>query len=186
MSPCSLHVIRRLIAALAALWIAAGTAVLPAAAAEPARLTLQAGRGPEGAVRLTAAVLDAQGAPVVGVPVAFKARATFGWLALGEVSTDRDGRAQINLPAASRSSEVSAEAGDEGQVRATLRLDGGKPVQPRVRPGRDVLSEMSPQPGFISPYPVPMQVTILTVILGGIWTTYGYVGWLLSRIRSGH
>lgn len=58
-------------------------------------------------------------------------------------------------------------------------------VEPRVRPGREVLSALSPQPGFISPYLVPTQVMLLALVLGGIWTTYGYVAWLLSRIRSG-
>lgn len=47
-----------------------------------------------------------------------------------------------------------------------------------------MLRDLSPQPGFISPYPVPLQVVLLAVILGGIWTTYGYIVWLLSRIRG--
>ena len=55
---------------------------------------------------------------------------------------------------------------------------------PRIRPGRDALSRLSPQPGFISPYLVPLQVALLGLILGGIWTTYGYVVWLLLRIRQ--
>ncbi|MDR7519901.1 MAG: hypothetical protein QN123_10085 [Armatimonadota bacterium] len=57
-------------------------------------------------------------------------------------------------------------------------------LDPAIRPGRYVLRDLSPQPGFISPYPVPLQVVLLAVILGGIWTTYGYIVWLLSRIRG--
>jgi hypothetical protein len=87
------------------------------------------------------------------------------------------------LPASSRFEEIVAEAGDAETVQAAVRLVQGQSVPPIVRPGYDVLVRLSPQPGFISPYPVPPQVFLLTVILGGIWATYGYVVSLLAQIR---
>jgi CHASE1-domain containing sensor protein len=130
-------------------------------------------------------VADAKGAPVVGAPVVIKVRVAFGWLSIARASTDQAGRARVDLPATLRSGEVSAEAGDDGQARAAVRF-GEETLRRQlvVRPGRDALSALSPQPGFISPYPVPLQVALLGLILGGIWTTYGYVVWLLSRIRG--
>ncbi len=53
---------------------------------------------------------------------------------------------------------------------------------PATRPGRDVLRSLTPQPEFISQYPVPQLLT-LGMILGGIWTTYTYLVLLLARIR---
>jgi hypothetical protein len=173
-----------LLAVLAALLIAAGPAALPAIAAEPATLTLQASIGPDGTVRLTVLVVDAKGAPAADASVDVKTRTVFGWLPVGRVSTDAAGRAQLDLPAASAPGEFLAEVGGDGRVRAILRLGQRKPLEPQVRPGREILGELSPQPGFISPYPVPLQVALLAVVLGGIWTAYGYVAWLLGRIRS--
>ncbi|MCL6554351.1 MAG: Ig-like domain-containing protein [Firmicutes bacterium] len=157
----------------------------PASAAEPAGVMLTTAPGPAGAVQVTAVVTDAAGAPVAEVSVVFRARTTFGWLTLGERTTDQTGRARIELPGAVRTAEVRADAGEEGQVRAVVRLHQPAPAAPSVRPGRDVLAQLSPQPGFISPYPVPAQVAALAVLLGGIWTTYGYVVWLLRKIARG-
>jgi len=170
---------------LAGLWVALGLAALPARAAEPAQITLKAESASDGSLGITAVVMDAKGAPAAEVPVVFKARTTFGWLPIREVPTDAAGHARLVLPVTLRPGEVSAEAGAEELIRATVRLDQRRAVEPRVRPGRDVLSALSPQPGFISPYLVPTQLMLLALVLGGIWTTYGYVAWLLSRIRSG-
>ena len=183
MFPRSRWLTRGLVILLGGLWLAAALAVLPAHAAEPARVTVQADAGPGGTLRVTAVVLDARGTPVPEARVAVKVRTTFGWLPAEQASTDAAGRAQVDLPATVRPEELSVEAGDEGLVRATLRLSQARRVAPRVRPGREALSDLSPQPGFISPYPVPMHVALLVVVLGGIWTTYAYMVWLLLRIR---
>lgn len=150
---------------------------------QPARVALAEVEGPEGAVRVIARVFDAAGTPAAQTPVEFKARTTFGWLSLGERTTDEQGRAWIDLPAGGRVREVRAEVGEERRVAATLRT-GGEPPAPRVRPGRDVLRTLSPQPGLISPFLLPEQVALVGSVLGGIWATYGYVGWLLWRIRA--
>ena len=151
--------------------------------AEPARVLLRAQTAPDGTVRVTATVVDASGAPVAEVPAVIKARTTFGWLTLLETSTAGDGVAITTLAAGAPAGEIAVEAGDDGTLRAAMLLGERRVAPLRIRPGRDALSRLSPQPGFISPYPVPIQVTLLGVILGGIWSTYGYVVWLLLRIR---
>ncbi len=171
--------------ALGGLWlgVAMVTLAAPAASAAPARVRLETVAGREGALHLTAVVTDASGAPVAEQTVVFKARTAFGWLLVGERSTDAAGRATVDLPAGARLAEIRVEVGNDGEASATLRLRRSNLPAPQVRPGRDVLERLSPQPGFISPYPVPAQVALLAVVLGGIWTTYGYVAWLLWRIR---
>jgi len=153
--------------------------------AEPARVLLRAQAASDGTVRVTAIVVDARGAPVAEVPLIFKARTTFGWLTLLETSTGKDGTARTTLAAGTTPGEIAVEAGEDGTVRAAILVGERKAAPLRIRPGRDVLRGLSPQPGFISPYPVPLQVTLFGIILGGIWTTYGYVVWLLGRIRQG-
>jgi hypothetical protein len=153
-----------------------------AEAAEPARVILQTEPAADGSVRVTAAVLDAQGASVPEVPVTFRARTTFGWLILAESTTGRDGRAQTTVPAGN-AWEITVEAGEDGTARAAILLGERNMSSPRVRPGRDRLLGLSPQPGLISPHPVPFQVALLGLILAGVWSTYGYVIWLLLRIH---
>lgn len=166
--------------------LALTTAILLAApsveGAEPARVVLQAATTPDGRTRLTATVTDGRGAPVAGTPVTFKMRTTFGWLTLLETSTAKDGIARTALgPGAA--AEIAVQAGEDGEIRAALLVGEEKAAPPRTRPGYDVLRGLSPQPGFISPYPVPLQVALFGGILAGVWTTYGWVVWLLLRIR---
>lgn len=184
MSQRSGRLIRLALGALAGIWIAITLAPGPTLAGEPAKVTVEIQREQDGRFRATAVVVDAAGGPAADVPVVLKARTTFGWLTLADATTDASGRARVLLPRAPRTGEIAAEAGDDGQVRATIRLGEARITEPAQRPGREALSALSPQPGLISPYPVPLQVALLGLILGGIWATYGYVAWLLSRIRS--
>lgn len=172
-------------AGLLAVWIGVALLALPVGAAEPNRVTARVEEGTRGGLLVTATVVDARGEPAADVPLVLKVRTTFGWLSLARGFTDAAGRIQAGLPPTLRAGEVVAEAGDEGEVQAVVRFGEARPVEPALRPGREVLRDLSPQPGFISPYPVPLQVALLAVILGGIWATYGYIVWLLSRIRAG-
>lgn len=156
---------------------------MPARAAEPASVKFAVETRPMGAVRVTATVIDAQGAPVPDVSVIVRAKTTFGWLKVAEGTTDPRGQIRAELPASSRFEEIAAEAGDAETLQAAIRLEQGRPTGPVVRPGYTTLARLSPQPGFISPYPVPLQVILLSVILGGVWITYGYVVFLLVRIQ---
>lgn len=157
-----------------------------ARAAEPARLVLKVETAADGTVRVLATVTDKSGAPVAEAPVTFRARTAFGWLTLVETTTGPDGRARTILSAPIRGGEISAETGEEELIRATILAGEVPAFVPQIRPGHERLRSLSPQPGFISPYPVPLQLALFGLVLGGIWTTYGYVVWLLLRIRRGH
>lgn len=166
------------------LWLAIAPvlAVTPVHAAEPAALRLTAKRSPGGTV-LAATVTDAGGAPVAGAAVTFKVRTTFGWLVIGEAATDQAGRATVTLPSTSHPTEAVVEVEQEsGVLRATILLERAALSEPATRPGRDVLRQLSPQPGLISPYPVA-QMLFLGLIVGGVWLTYAYVVSLLVQIR---
>lgn len=157
-----------------------------AAAEDPFRIMLATRSAPDGRTILTATVLDAQGAPAPDVTIVFKAQTLFGWLHFMDGATDAAGRAAAELPPALRAHTVVVEAGDDSPVRAVLR---GAPVEsgaaPRVRPGREVLREISPQPGLISPYPIPLQVGLLAFLLGGVWAGYAYVVSALVKLWKG-
>lgn len=155
----------------------------PALAAGSMSMTLTVQTLPTGALRVTATVTGPGGAPVPDVSVLMRAKTTFGWLKVAEKPTDGRGQVSAEVPAPSRFDEITAEAGDEETVQAAVRLERGRPAVPAVRPGYERLARLSPQPGFVSPYPVPLQVLLLGVILGGIWATYGYLVSLLVQIR---
>lgn len=153
-------------------------------AAEPAALTLAVQSQEDGTILVIGRVTDSDGNPASEVPVTFQVRTTFGWLLVAEVTTDRTGAARVVLPQMPRSGEIAAEAGDgEKTVHAAKWIDHAAPPAPAIRPGADVLSRLSPQPGFISPYPAPLEVAILALILGGVWSTYAYLVSLLVKIR---
>ncbi len=157
----------------------------PAAAAAPARVTLAVEALLGGGAHVTATVTDARGSPMGDVAVTLRAKTTFGWLRVAAGTTDRRGQMHAVLPASSRFAEIVAEAGEAETLQAAVRLEQGPMSAPGVRPGRAALAPLSPQPGFISPYPVPVLVLLLSVILGGIWVTYGRVVFLLVQIRRG-
>ncbi len=177
---CGLHSFPALLVGLSVLL---GLLAAPAWGGKPAKVLLQVTRGPGSGFRAEARVLDAAGEPVPGTSVGFKVRTTFGWLSLGTFKTDGQGVAWAELPGTAPPWGVRVEAGDEPQVATELQA-GGRPPGPRVRPGREVLRALSPQPGVISPYLLPEQVAVLGILLGGIWATYGYVGWRLWRMRA--
>ncbi|MDQ7819666.1 MAG: hypothetical protein QN173_07910 [Armatimonadota bacterium] len=158
-----------------------GILLLSSGAAAGVALSLES--GPGGRPQVAAVVTDDSGEPVEGATVAFRARTAFGWLPLGEVTTDASGRAVLALPSGRPYPEIEAEVSEPPQ-RAALTLAERPAWRPAVRPGRQVLQALSPQPGLISPYPVP-PLALLGALLGGIWATYGYIVFLLTRIATG-
>lgn len=167
-----------LLMAVAALDLLGATAAL---AGDPANVGITRETMSDGGTRLIATVTDDTGSPVKSAPGTFYGKTVFGWLVLGEAVTNETGRAEITLSALSPYPEVAAEVAGDSELRAAILLERMRPWEPAVRPGPDALRSLSPQPGFISPYPVP-QLLILGVILGGIWTTYAYLVSLLSKI----
>lgn len=150
-----------------------------AAAGTPLSLRVESGAA---GTAVVAVLTDESGAPQEGVSVEFRARTAFGWLPLGEATTDASGRAALVLPAGRTYPEVEVQIADP-PLRAVVSLVRRPPERPAVRPGRGVLETLSPQPGLISPYPVP-PLTLLAVLVGAIWATYGYILVLLARIRA--
>lgn len=155
-----------------------------AAAADPVGLSLAAKVQADGTVLLTATATDARQGPVPDATIRFQVKTTFGWLTVAEATTNRAGEARAVLPQVPLFGEVTAEA-DAGErtLHAAKWIDRATPPAPATRPGYDVLSELSPQPGFISPYPVPLEVILLAIVLGGIWATYVYLVSVLVKIR---
>lgn len=178
-------VVEMLCVVLAAmLWgLLAGPAV--AGPAADYRLALIALDGTGETVRLVARLTDASGATVPDAEVRWKVRTAFGWLQVGTGRTDPEGLARVTIPvAAHRRVEVTAEAAPEGTpALATLAVGSGVMRAPAHRPGADVLTTLSPQPGLISPYPPVRQVAILGPLIGGIWMTYAAIALLLWKIR---
>lgn len=156
--------------------------VATAAGAEPARVALTQETLSGGTIRLTATVTDGAGRTVEGTEVVFQARTAFGWLKLAGVETDRNGRASVDIAATAPYAEVSAQVGEGTAVRAGVRVRQIDRREPVKRPGPGVLRGLSPQPGFISPYP-PVQILFVAVVFSGIWMTYAYLVSLLIRIR---
>lgn len=168
-------------------WVAAGLlmpillvgAAGAVVAGPPAKIDLTRQNGADGLTQITAVVTDADGEPVEGASVTFRMKTAFGWLTVADVESRSDGTAVVVLPPASLYAEIRADAG-EGSV-GVLATSAARP-EPAVRPGRRILRTLSPQPGFISPYPPP-QILFVALILGGIWTTYAYLVAVLMRIR---
>lgn len=155
-----------------------------AAAAEPASLSLVLQVRSDGSVLMTGKVTDGKRLPVSEATVTFQAKTAFGWLVVGEVTTNRAGEAALILPRVPGSGEISAETEAGAQtLRAATLIERSPASAPRTRPGYDTLRALSPQPGFISPYPTPLEVIFLAIVLGGIWITYGYLVSMLGKIR---
>ncbi len=154
---------------------------VPAAAA-PAKISLTRETNDDGSTRIVATVTDAAGAAVKDTAVSFSVRTAFGWLRVAEMNTDAGGTAVLQLDPTMRYAELLAQSEEEPDVRAGLRPAQVERPAPVQRPGSGVLRALSPQPGFVSPYP-PVQILFVAVLLGGIWTTYAYLVLLLARIR---
>lgn len=180
--------LRRRMAALAAAGLLSGLGVLAfagAAQAQMGRLSLKA--RPEAAgVEVVAVLTDPRGRPVPDAEVAFHRRTAFGWLEMGRVTTASDGSARLVVAPRGGSLEVRAEATVEDQtVSESVRLDLGGVRALRVRPGTATLSQFSPQPAFISPYPPLRLLVTLGPLLAGVWLTYAVVVYQLYRIARG-
>jgi len=156
--------------------------ITAAASAAPARISLTRDTDAGGGTRITAAVTDGSGQAVAGAPLAVLVKTAFGWLRLAEVKTGADGRAVALLPPQAPYSEVRVQSDEDPEIHAGLLLRPADRPAPARRPGPNVLRALSPQPGFLSPYP-PVQIAVVAAILGGVWTTYAYLVTLLIRIR---
>lgn len=137
-------------------------------------------------VRAVATLRDNRDRPLADQPVVFSRRTAFGWLAAGTAVTDASGTASVSIPGQALSVEVRAEfvgAGGVGPSLATGRWQVALPRPLRARPGPDALRTFTAQAELISPFPPRWEVFFLALVLGGVWGTYGYVGYQLARVR---
>lgn len=152
-----------------------------------ATLSLSAEPVPDG-IEATATVTDPQGRAVSGAEIVFLRRTTFGWLEVARMTTGADGtvRAVLGLPRGAVHEIKAIAEGEDYTVQRVLRLDPSVEGGPRIRPGEVALEALSPQPGFISPYPpARLLVTLLPVLLG-VWITYTVVAYQLYGIARNH
>ncbi len=110
--------------------------------------------------------------PVVGAPLTFSERTTFGWLLLGNTTTNAQGEAGVTYEPASNGTYtvVIAYAGDGSYAPANTTLT------------LTVFAASAPP----AP-PIPADRLIVFVILavvGGVWATYAFVAFLILGIRS--
>jgi hypothetical protein len=132
--------------------------------------------------RLLRATVTLAGAPLQGVRVTFGATRTFGVLGLGTDMTLDDGTAAVPFPdglpgdvAGTFEAVVSVEAA-QGYVAATVRahLGGAGTVVPEPEPFPHALWSSKPL------WPL---VTVIVVLLTGVWSVYVFVVAQLVRIR---
>lgn len=148
-----------------------------------ATLSLVARRTPDG-IEATAVLADPQGRAVSGVTVAFLRRTTFGWLEVARLDTGAGGTARAVMalpPGLVPEIKAVAEVGDQ-TVEQLARLDLAAAREAPIRPGETTLEALSPQPGFISPYPPVRLLATLMPVLLGVWVTYAVVVYQLTAI----
>lgn len=124
-----------------------------------------------------AVATDSMGRAVKDLPLLFYRRTTFGRLRLGPVKTDQAGVASVTVTATpGQKVEVTAVfPGDNTFARSegSASLDLPPAPEPVKRPPG----------GLITPYPNPIHVLLLTLIVGGVWLTYGTIAYTLIRIK---
>lgn len=137
-------------------------------------------------IQVVATVTDLQGRSLPNTEVTFFRRTAFGWLQEARLTTGADGTARLILGPRGGRLDVRAVAtlGDQ-EVSKTVRLELGEAGSPRERPGEATLATLSPQPGFISPYPPVRLLLTLGPILAGVWLTYAVVVYQLYRVARG-
>lgn len=124
-----------------------------------------------------AVVTDSMGMALMNAPVWFYRKTSFGRLRLGPVMTNQEGVATVVVPAKpGQKIEVSAIfAGSATLARSESSTSVDLPPSPEA--GR------RPPGGLTTPYPNPLHVLLIVVIVGGVWVTYGTVVYTLFRIK---
>ncbi len=111
-----------------------------------------------------------QGIP--GMTLTFSLLTTFGWLRLGNLSTDDSGKAAMDYsPAAASTYTVRVVFNGNAtyapsNATATFTILPAKPTQP---------TGLSPD---------TIIASVILVVVAGVWSTYGFVAWQVAGIRS--
>lgn len=114
----------------------------------------------------------ATAAPVGGAVLSFAEQTTFGWLALGNATTNAQGEAGVNYaPVSAGSYTIAVSYGGNATyapTNATLTVA--------------VIGAASPPPPFFTPDRI--IVLVIVAVVGGVWLTYGFVALLVLGIRN--
>ena len=166
---------------------AAGTAL-------PTRMTvsLEQTVGEEKGVSVAATLIDAREEPVVGAVVQFYVNTTFGPMKIGSSTTDATGKASITY-----------NPGGPGQLQFTVVYAGAAKYEPSTTAGSVIYQargmaergdefpfvlgqNMSPDIRLVgSPWSISLLiVTIVGLVVGGVWATYLFVAKQLVDIRK--
>ena len=153
--------------------LAASATPRPLAAA-PTQLTLTLTQS--GGTAVAKAVLrDATGRPLRKGEVTFLRKTTFGQVTLATDTTGFDGDVSTNFAVyPGQSVQVTAQYGGGpglGASQAKAQF---------ILPPAPILRTL----GIYSQVPNPWYIAILVVVLGGIWSAYGYALALIRRIRG--
>ena len=122
---------------------------------------------------LVASLRDtATDAPVGGANLSFSEPTTFGWLLLGNATTNAQGEAGVPYEPVYNGTYtiVIAYAGDAGHAPANTSLS------------LTVLAAASPPPPGIPTDRI--IVLVILAVVGGVWATYGLVAWQILGIRD--
>lgn len=140
----------------------------PAGVGEPAT-----GNGMQTA-QATAVLTGPTGRPIQKANVVFRRKTTFGQVTLDTVATDFEGAASTTMPAY------------PGQrIEVTAEYSGGPGLAPAQAAGTLSLPE-GPVPrhlGIYSQVANPWYLAALLLVVGGVWSTYGYAFHLVRRIK---
>ncbi|HYF90610.1 MAG TPA: hypothetical protein VD969_00035 [Symbiobacteriaceae bacterium] len=152
----------------------------PGAKAEP--------QGPRGATALTftlsaktdqsavalAVLTGTDGKPIGRAPVQFSRKTTFGTQNLGTVNTDDKGQAQL---------DVQTYPGQQVSMRA--QFAGNDALAPTVAQAAISVPAAAAQPldPLLTPRPNPWLVLGLGIVAGGVWFTYGWVYYMVGRLK---
>ncbi len=122
---------------------------------------------------LVASIRDtATSQPVGGANLSFTEKTTFGWLLLGNVTTNALGEGGVRFaPVANGTySIVVSYAGDGSYAPSNTTLS------------LTVLAAYTPPPPAV---PADrLIVLVIVAVIGGVWATYGFIGYLILGIRG--
>ncbi len=107
-----------------------------------------------------------------GMTLVFSMKTVFGWLNLGNRTTDDSGKAALDF-----------QPVEPGTFTVRVAFDGNGTYAPTNRTSALTILPTAPanSPGLP---PETIIVSIILLVVGGVWVTYGFVAWQVAGIRS--
>ncbi|MGE5261926.1 MAG: c-type cytochrome [Acidobacteriota bacterium] len=159
------------------------------------KMTLVQAASSNGKPVLDVTLKEDNGNPVGGAAIAFARDTMFGAVDLGTAKTDAAGHVSFvvdDLPRQAREM-IASFKGDKGWVSSEAKIVVGLPMEASaqdvdLRQVRLDIEEplLSPDGSLITPNPPLLPVTLFLLVVGGVWSIYGYVLYQIYRIlRAG-